>query len=220
MSLVAFRVARLVWPRLVASRRGLLVAALLAWPLTGASVTGFYLDMILPLAALVHATRLVQDEIEARTITYLLSRPVARSGLLLGEMAAYLAAAAVVALPAITIGFMIPGGTPAASLLRLLAAAALALFAFGAVFALLGVAFKRPLAIALVLLFGWERLSAASGLLPRVTLTAYVRALAGASSAPAGVSPIEAVLVLACVGAVCLSAAALVFSGREYVSAP
>jgi ABC-type transport system involved in multi-copper enzyme maturation permease subunit len=210
----ARRVVRFHWPRALLSRRGLVAAALLAWPLTGADPTGLYLDILLPLAALIHGTRLIRDDVEARTIVYLLSRPLPRPALLTGAFAAYLAAVFVVAIPAVTLGFVLTGGN---SLLRVLAAAVLALFAFGAAFTLLGVMLARPLPVALILLFGWERLSNAPGLLPRVTLTGWVRALAGGPSAPAGIEPLHAVLVLGLLTLVCAAAAAIVFSHREYV---
>jgi hypothetical protein len=74
----AARAARLVFPRLLWGPRARLVAVLLAWPLllpllgaasgsgapTRAVVFDWYLSVMIPLAALVHATRLVRDDVE------------------------------------------------------------------------------------------------------------------------------------------------------------
>ena len=46
---------------------------------------------MLPLAALFYATSLVADEVEGRTLTYLLTRPITRASILAGKFAAYLA---------------------------------------------------------------------------------------------------------------------------------
>jgi ABC-2 type transport system permease protein len=211
------RVARLAWPRLVRGGRGLTVALLLASPLAGGDPAGWYLDVVLPLAALIYAAHLIRDEVEGRTIVYLLSRPIARPTLLAGQFSAYLGAVLLVALPALTLAHVLWRGVPSESFLRLLAAASMALLAFGAVFTLMGVVLKRPLTLALRLLFGWERLADAPALLPRVTLTAYVRTLAGVPDAAAGVSPALAACVLVVVTFLALGAAAFVFTHREYV---
>jgi ABC-2 type transport system permease protein len=231
----ALRAGRFVFPRLLWSRRAQLVALLLAWPLllpllawlSGAGLpsrtTVFegYLDTILPLAALVHATRLIRDDVESRTITYLLSRPISRPALLWGEMGAFLVAMLAVCLPATIVGWLLladDGGS--GSLPGVVAAAVLAVAAFGALFTLLGLVLRRPLTLGLVFLFGWERLAGAPGLLPRLTLSGYVRALAGMSSRPAGLDALPAALVMIAVLVACALLGAAVFTTREYVPEP
>lgn len=231
----AFRAARLVFPRLLWGKRARLVAVLLSWPLllpllswmSGAgslsreSVFGAYLDTLLPLAALVHATRLIRDDVESRTIGYLLSRPVSRVALLTGEMGAYLVATLCVALPATLIGwYLLADSVLSGALSGTLLAVALTLAAFGAVFTLFGLLLRRPLTLGLVLLFGWERLSAAPGLLPRLTLTGYVRAVSGGAAAPAGVDALQAAVVLIVVAVAGAVIGAIVFRVREYVPEP
>jgi ABC-2 type transport system permease protein len=236
--------ARLVFPRLLWGPRARLVAVLLAWPLVlpllgwaaGSGMPGravvfeLYLGVMLPLAALVHATRLVRDDVESRTIVYLLSRPVSRPALFAGELAAYHAAALAVALPASVAGWFLTADprVGAASFPGLLAAVVFDVAAFGTFFALLGMLLKRPLVVGvLFLLWEWllllwslfsERFWGGPALLARVTVTGYVRALVAAD--PAGVTAGQAAVVLGVLVLVCATAGAAVFAAREWVPEP
>jgi ABC-2 type transport system permease protein len=244
--IAASRAARLVFPRLLWGPRARLVAVVLAWPIVlpvlgwvaGAGaparepVFGWYLSVIVPLAALVHATRLVRDDVESRTIVYLLSRPVSRRALFLGEWTAYLAAAFVVSLPATVISWRLTAeSVSSSSLAGTLLAVALDVAVFGALFALLGIGLKRPLVVGLLFL-SWEwglllwglfttrlfgGLLGGPALLARLSITGYVRALT--ESVP-GVSSGEAALVLGALTLACAFAGAVVFAAREWVPEP
>jgi ABC-2 type transport system permease protein len=245
--IAASRAARLVFPRLLWGTRARLVAVVLAWPVVlpvlgwvaGAGaparepVFAWYLSVIVPLAALVHATRLIRDDVESRTIVYLLSRPVSRPALFLGEWTAYLAAASAVSLPATVIGWRLTAGSvsSSSSFAGTLLAVALDVAAFGALFALLGIGLKRPLVVGLLFL-SWEwgillwglfttrlfgGLLGGPALLARLSITGYVRALT--ESVP-GVSSAEAALVLGALTLACAFAGAVVFAAREWVPEP
>jgi ABC-2 type transport system permease protein len=191
-----------------------------------AVVFDWYLSVMIPLAALVHATRLVRDDVESRTIVYLLSRPVSRPALFAGELGAYLAAALSVALPATVAGWLL--AAEGASLPGTLAAVVLDVAAFGAAFALLGMLLKRPLVAGLVfLLWDWglllwslfsARFLGGPALLARLTISGYVRALAAAD--PAAITAGQAALVLSILFAICATAGAAVFAAREWVPEP
>jgi ABC-2 type transport system permease protein len=118
------------------------------------------------------------------------------------------------------------GLSPAASdLLRDLGVMALALVAYGAFFALLGVLLKRPVIPGLLFLYGWELLANLPGYLPRVTLTAWLRSLVHHRPAEEGLSGLfqqvlpagPGLAVLVGVSAVFLAVGAWIFSSREYV---
>jgi ABC-2 type transport system permease protein len=201
--------------------------------LYGFIVVFWYLRNILPLVALFYATALIADEVEGKTLTYLLTRPVRREAILAGKFAAYVATTLSLALPAVVVTFFIlltprgriglGGAVP--DLLRDLGALALALLAYGALFTLLGVFLKRPMIPGLLFLFVWELIANLPGYLPRLTLTAYLRSLVRHRPAEEGISEIfgqvlPAALcleVLAGAIIVCLAAAAWIFSTREYV---
>jgi ABC-2 type transport system permease protein len=191
----------------------------------------FWVRNVLPVAALFHATSLIADEVEGRTLTYLLTRPLTRPAILAGKFLAYLATALGVALPAVVVTFFLLApargwsgvGAAVPDLLRDLGVVALALLAYGALFTLLGVLLRRPVIPGLLFLFGWELLANLPGYLPRLTLTAWLRSLIhhrpaqeGLSELFAQVQPAGLSLVVLST-AVFLAAATFVFSEREYV---
>ena len=143
-------------------------------------VAVYWIRNVLPLVALFHATSLVADEVEGRTITYLLTRPVTRPSILAGKFAAYLATTLGIALPSVVLTFFTLAtargwqglGASVPDLFRDLGVVTLTLVAYGALFTLLGVMLRRPVIPGLIFLFGWELLANLPGYLPRLTLTA------------------------------------------------
>ena len=196
-------------------------------------VAVFWVRNVIPVAALFHATSLIADEVEGRTLTYLLTRPLTRPAILLGKFLAYLATALGVALPAVVVTFFLLAsargwsgvGAEVPDLLRDLGVVALALLAYGALFTLLGVLLRRPVIPGLLFLFGWELLANLPGYLPRLTLTAWLRSLIHHRPAQEGLAELFAqvqpaglsLAVLFVATAVFLAAAVFVFSEREYV---
>jgi ABC-2 type transport system permease protein len=204
-----------------------------AFDLYGVVVAYYYVRHALPLAALFYASSLIADEVEARTITYLLTRPVRRASVLAGKFAAYLATTFALALPGLVVTFFllttqrgwrgVAGGAP--DLLRDLGVAALALLAYGALFALMGVFLKRPLIPGLLFLYGWELLANLPGWAPRFTITAWLRSLLRHRPAGEGIgeafatalAPASCLTVLGVVTVVCLALAGWIFARRQYV---
>lgn len=242
---------------MVWTRRSLLMVALVAMPValavayrialaTGAElppappqdlyalvVAVYWVRNVLPLAALFYATALVADEVEGRTLTYLVTRPLTRASIFAGKFAAYLATALSLALPAAVVTFFLlltapraPGiGAAVGDLFRDLGVMALAVVVYGALFALVGVVLKRPVIPGLVFLYGWELLANLPGYLPRLTLTAWLRSLIRHRPAEEGLAGLfqqvlpweEALPVLLVASAVFLALGAWIFSNREYV---
>ncbi len=241
---------------MVFSRRSLLMALLVAAPVLFAilyrvlsathgepplgppdiyalMVAVYWIRNVLPLAALFYATSLIADEVEGRTLTYLLTRPLTRSAIFAGKFAAYLATTFTLALPAAVATFFIlmtapnaPAlGPAAADLPRDLGVMLLTLVAYGALFGLLGVLLKRPVIPGLVFLYGWELLANLPGYLPRLTLTAWLRSLVRHRPAEEGLSGLfqqvlpadQALVVLITVSLLLLAGGAWIFSQREYV---
>ncbi len=196
-------------------------------------VAVYWIRNVLPLAALFYATALIADEVEGRTLTYLVTRPVTRESIFAGKFAAYLVTTLCVALPAGVLTFFLllsargffAVGPVAVDLFRDLAVMVLTLLAYGALFALLGVMLKRPVIPGLVFLYGWELVANLPGYLPRLTLTAWLRSLISHRPAQEGLAGLfqqvlpasEAVPVLLVATVVFLYAGARIFSVREYV---
>lgn len=220
----------LVYRLALASR---LPAEITGFDLYSRVVLVYWVRNVLPLAALFFGTALVADEIEGKTITFLLTRPVSRASILLGKFAAYIVTALALVLPALLVSFVLLLGTQGVDNLRAhvgdlfrdAAVVALTLVVYGALFTLFGVLLRRPLIPGLLFLFIWELIANAPGYLPRFTVTAWLRSLVpyhppaeGLSEMFGQVLPVGLSLgVLACLTALCLGAAFGIFARREYV---
>jgi ABC-type transport system involved in multi-copper enzyme maturation permease subunit len=175
------------------------------------AVSVLYLRFIVPALGVFYGTSLIADEVEEKTITYLFTRPISRGAIVLGKYLAYLVGVAAVVLPSVALVFliMVPFanmGILFGKVLADLGIIALGLAAYGAVFLLAGVTFKRPLVGGLVFVFGWEPLALVlPGYLRHLTIAYYLQP---ASSSVAG-------LVLIAAGAVFLAMRTI--ERREYV---
>jgi ABC-2 type transport system permease protein len=156
----------------------------------GASIFGMmiwllYVRFIVPVLGVFYGTALIADEVDDKTITYLFTRPVPRSAVLLGKYFAYLVCTVLLVLPSVMLVFFLivpTGGSGIAqafpALLEDLVMLALGLAAYGAVFALVGAQVKRPLIFGLVFAFGWEpAVLLFPGYLRRLTVAYYLQGL-------------------------------------------
>ena len=203
------------------------------WDLYGLLVAFYYVRNVLPLVALFYATSLIADEVEGRTITYLLTRPLKRGSILVGKFGAYLATTLTLTLPPLLLTFFVLAGDGGVrglaarvpDLLRDMGVSALTLLAYGALFTLMGVLLRRPVIPGLLFLFIWELVANLPGYMSRFTLTAYLRSLLAHRPPSEGFAEIfgqklPALLcleTLSVIVLVLLAAAAWVFSAREYV---
>jgi len=128
----------------------------------GLMIWAFFVRFSVPVLAVFYGTALIADEVEDRTITYLFTRPIPREAVLVGKYLAYLTCTAFVVLPAVVLVWLliVPiGGRLADSFIDLtkdLGLLVMGLAVYGAVFALIGARFKRPLLAGLFFIFGWE----------------------------------------------------------------
>jgi len=137
--------------------------------MSGAGVYGviiwlLYIRFIVPVLGVFYGTALVADEVDDKTITYLFTRPIRRSAVVVGKYLAYLVCTVLLVLPSIVIVYFIvvplgegPGiGANFPSLVVDLGMLGVGLAAYGAVFAFVGARVKRPLVLGLAFAFGWE----------------------------------------------------------------
>ena len=156
----------------------------------GASIFGMmiwllYIRFIVPVLGVFYGTALIADEVDDKTITYLFTRPIPRSAVLLGKYLAYLASTVLLVLPSVMLVYFLivpTGGSSIGeafpSLLADFGMLAVGLAAYGAVFALVGTRLKRPLVVGLVFAFGWEpAVLVFPGYLKRLTVAYYLQAL-------------------------------------------
>jgi ABC-2 type transport system permease protein len=144
-----------------------------------------FLRFIVPVLGIFYGTALMADEVEDKTITYLFTRPIPRSAVLIGKYLAYLASTVLIVLPSVMLVYFlvvpIGGGAIAATfptLLRDLALLAIGLGVYGALFAAVGAWIKRPVLVGLFFAFGWENFALAlPGYMKRFTVAFYTQSL-------------------------------------------
>jgi ABC-2 type transport system permease protein len=150
----------------------------------GLMIWGVYIKLAVPVLGAFYGTALIADEVDDKTITYLFTRPIPRSAVLLGKYLAYLVCTMCVVLPSIVLVWLIVipmGGSFGESfpdLLKDLGILAVGLAAYGALFAFVGAAIKRPLLVSLFFVIGWENaVMAFPGYLKRFTVSYYLQGL-------------------------------------------
>jgi ABC-type transport system involved in multi-copper enzyme maturation permease subunit len=150
----------------------------------GLMIWALYVHFSVPVLAMFYGTSLIADEVEDKTLTYLFTRPVSRGAVLVGKYLGYLVCTVFVVLPSVVIVWLLIApmrGSLGASFPDLvvdLGVLALGLAAYGAVFALVGALFRRPLLFGLIFVFGWELLvMALPGYLKRLTVAYYLEGL-------------------------------------------
>lgn len=190
----------------------------------------YYLQFLAPLLALFTGISLVGDEIDDRTIHYLTGSAFPRYSVLLGKFTAVLLVSVLLIiagfLPAmISTGILLARPGLAAEALLAAGVLVLSLLAYCSVFTFLGVFMKRAVLFGLIFVFGWENLvQYLPGLPQKLTLNHYLKSLLPGLQQSKGpfaflIQPTPvwpALFVLLGVVLVFLSAAALVFSRREY----
>jgi len=78
----------------------------------GASIFGMmiwllYIRFIVPVLGVFYGTALIADEVDDKTITYLFTRPIPRSAVLLGKYLAYLASTVLLVLPSVMLVYFL-----------------------------------------------------------------------------------------------------------------
>ena len=208
----------------------------------GSSIFGLliwflFLRFIVPILGIFYGTSLIADEVEDKTITYLFTRPIPRSAVLLGKYLAYLASTVLIVLPSVMLVYflVVPiggGGIAGAfpNLVRDLGLLAVGLAAYGALFAAVGAWVKRPVLLGLFFAFGFEPFAlAVPGYLKRFTIAFYTQGLVPEAMPQESlisllqsffhetVSPLEGVLTLLVITGLTLALAARAVERREYV---
>jgi ABC-type transport system involved in multi-copper enzyme maturation permease subunit len=201
----------------------------------GLLIWWIYLRFVVPVLGVFYGTALIADEVEDRTITYLFTRPVPRSAILLGKYLAYVVCTTFVVLPSVVLVFflLVPFsevGSTFKTLVIDLGLLALGLAVYGALFGLVGTLLQRPLIAGLVFAFGWEQIAMLMpGYLRRFTAVYYLQGLVPHSIPSDGIasllayafndSPSVATCLISLAGALIVSLvlAARVVGRREYV---
>ena len=200
--------------------------------LAGTFIFGFTLVIL----AIIFATGAVSQELEGRTIVYLLTRPVPRWRILLAKFLASLlviivtVAVSSLALALVTFG---PQRLGESRLSRDLAVLPLGALAYASLFLCIATMVRWALVLGLIYAFGWESWAPnLPGDFAKLSLMAYLRVLAPhpqplsgtqnfqelfASLNPQAISTTMAWVVLGLVAFAGLAGAVVVFSEKQYV---
>jgi ABC-type transport system involved in multi-copper enzyme maturation permease subunit len=190
-------------------------------------------QFVAPMLALVYSSGVIIDELEAGTLTYLITRPAPRSAVLAGKLLGSLLIQALLLLPSLVLCFYLavaPAGwqelgTRFPILARDIAAALLGLAAYSGLFGLAGTVLRRPVLAGLIFVFGYQAVATyVPGLVRQLTVAHYLQSLLphesfqGALSGFVGgrASTGGAVVVLLSIAAVAHGLAALAFSRRQF----
>lgn len=147
---------------------------------------GFYLKALAPVLALFFGIMLIGEDVESQTIPYLLTRPLPRFALVLGRFVAFVLVSAGMLLPSVLLTFAactVLGnfGLSAANaqlMLHYCGCLVMALMGYGAFCMFVGALARQPMIMAIVFMFGWQRLALyVPGLVDFLTIEKYVRAL-------------------------------------------
>ncbi len=150
-------------------------------------VQELHINVFAPLLALFFAGMLVAEDIEARTMPYILTRPVPRSAWVIGRFCAFMiiatailasSAALTFAASSIHENLSLTSLTDLTLLAHYLAVMVMALLAYGGFAVFLGAFTKRPIVYGVILLYGWQGLATQiPGLVDFFTIKKYTDAL-------------------------------------------
>lgn len=198
----------------------------------------FFLQFYIIILALFYGTSIAAEEVENRTLVYLITRPVPKPAIVLGKFAAYTALMGGMTALGLAASFFILNaariGDPAlwAAFFRYLGVLVLGILAYTAFFAFLGTVLRRAIILGLVFGFGWETaIQYFPGSTQRFSIVHYLKSLLPYRPGSGGgrgvalllfrlepTAPLLAVLALAGITTAFLALTCGVFRAKEYLS--
>jgi len=193
----------------------------------------YFLQFLIIILTLFYGTSVCSEEIEGKTLPYLTTRPLTKSGIVIGKFAAYTALSALMVFVSLAASYIIMSvqklGEAATygAFLRYAGVLLLGLMAYSAMFTFLGTFLKKSILIGLVFGFGWETaIQYFPGSTQRFSVVHYLKSLLPYYSPGKfsllmfrlePTSPVAAVLVLLLITSGFLGLACLFFSLKEYM---
>jgi ABC-type transport system involved in multi-copper enzyme maturation permease subunit len=146
-----------------------------------------FMGFVLPLFTLSYASGAFGTDRESRSLVWLMTRPIPRSGIYLAKFVGTLPWCLAFGLGGFGAICLAGGALGREAFVRYWPAAAMATLAFASVFHLVGATFRRPVVVGLVYVFFFEAVVAAlPGSLKLLSLTFYARSLMYNEAAAAG----------------------------------
>ncbi len=197
----------------------------------------FFLQFYIVILSLFFGTSVTAEEVEGKTLCYLVTRPIPKPAVVLGKYLAYaLLMALMVAVSLALSYFILNAGRLAQPSLYLtflgyLGVLVLGILAYTAFFTFLGAVLKRAIILGLMFGFGWENvIQYFPGSTQRFSIVHYLKSLLPYRPMGGGgrgvalllfrlepTSPITAVLMLAVIAGAFLALACWAFRTKEYL---
>lgn len=196
----------------------------------------FYLQFYIVILSLFYGTSISEEEIEGKTLPYLLTRPLSKPGIIIGKYLAYTWLISLIVTVSLFFSFFIMNsrylGTPDLYLrfLQYEGILILGILAYTAFFAFLGTLIKRAILFGLVFGFGWENvIQYFPGSTQKFSIVHYLKSLFRFRTSGGGgrlsillfrlepTPPEMAVLILILVSVVMLGLACGLFWWKEYL---
>ena len=190
----------------------------------------FELQFLILVLALFYGTSICSEDVEGKTLSYITTRPVSKSAMVMGKYLAYTLVTILMAGTGTVFSFLILNAErlfePSLylELFRALAVLSLGLMTYNAFFAFFGAVFRRAIFFGLLFSFGWENvIQYFPGSTQRFTIIHYLKSLLPYSESKISIltfrleptAPGAAVLALFLTAAGFLGLACLAFSRKE-----
>jgi len=193
----------------------------------------FYLQALILLLALFFGTSVCSEEVEGKTLTYLTTRPVSKSAIILGKYAAYTSLVILMTGIGVTISFLILNVNKLHDfslyeiLIRDVIVLSLGIMCYTALFTFVGTFLKKSILFGFVFGFGWENaIQYFPGSTQRFSIVHYLKSLLPVPKTgrfsflmfklePS--TPVAAVFMLFLITGVFLGLACLLFSLKDYI---
>lgn len=196
-------------------------------------IMGFYLQFLILILSLFFGSSICSEELEGKTLTYLTTRPVSKSAIILGKYAAYTTLTMLMTAVGVFFSFIILNLNQLNDLslykilLRDTAVLLLGLMCYTAFFTFIGTFMKKSIMFGLIFSFGWENvIQYFPGSTQKFAIAHYLKSIIPAPTSGRfsfllfrlePTSPVDAVVILFLITAVFLALACLFFSYKEYI---
>jgi ABC-type transport system involved in multi-copper enzyme maturation permease subunit len=191
-----------------------------------------YIQLLVPILALLFGSLVINEEIDNKTLIYLTTSPVPKPAIIVGKYLAYIVLSAIIINAGLLLCFLVINIDQLGEVsylrqfLTFVGVGGLALIAYSAFFTLLGTLIKKSVILGLLFIFGWENVvQYFPGVTQKFTFIHYIKSLLPYTAdnvkflvfklEPSGTA--ESIVVLLLLTLLSLFAASLIFKGKEYI---
>ena len=196
-------------------------------------IVAFYLQFLILILALFYGSSVTSEELEGKTLTYLTTRPISKSSIILGKYLAYTVMIIFMVTLGVVFSFLILNLNALRNLslykvlFRDVAVLALGLMCYTAFFTFIGTILKKSIMFGLIFSFGWENvIQYFPGSTQKFTIVHYLKSLLPSVSRgrfsfllfrlePS--STVTSIFMLFLIAAVIIILACVLFTYKEYI---